>query len=1072
MRSKFKWIFTLLVALSMQFSFAQDKTVTGTITDGKLPLPNANVVNKSTAKGVAADTDGKFSIKAKSGDVLIVSYSGYEKKSITVGAANNYNVTLTASAKVLEDVMINGAMGIKRTRDAVVSAQKQIGAKELTQAANPNAIQALTGKVSGLQINTTSNGVSAETRIVLRGNRSVSGNNQALIVIDNSVSSSEVLSQLPPDVIESVNVVKGAQGAALYGSQGVNGVIIITTKKGTNKEKFTFGYNTSIDFENVSFIPKRQMDYGQGWGNGYNFDFPSTTDPRNASTDFSPYENGAWGPSFTDPAWAGTTVPVGLPQANGQFLTTKWEPIKDNIKKFFNTGVVFQNSFNFNIGGPDSYVFFALNRQSTDFVVQDDKLVKNSFLFKAGKKVGKFNINGSMNYISQTTKQTSPDLFDDLLQTATNVPVERFNNASNEHHWTVYAQNPYWDIAHVRKNRTSNIVNGSINLAYEFSKHINASYNANLQLVTRENQSYNDGFTNLNTPYTFAPYIDQNAGPNPTYADLGGLGVDSNYYESLSTTRNFYGDLMVNFNYDLNKDFNLKFNLGNNTQDSYYRLVSQGGTGLDVPGFYHISNVLSPQNPTTLRGLGWDNQFVRQRTVAAFGNVDLAYKDYLFLNATSRIEQSSKIKNAYFYPSLGVSFIPTKAIEALKDNKVLNYAKINASYTVVGNTSITQPYGTNELTAIPQGFPFGNISALGYNPFPTNPNIKPEFVTTKEIGAQFGFFKDRVTLEGSYFVADTKDLITNITTSSFSGNPAMVDNIGSLQNKGYEIDLGLTPVKTANFKWDMKASYSTYKSVVTSLASGADRVNLQAPNSNSQIGIFAEVGEQFPLIKGVSYVRDANGNVIVGSNGLPQTTSLKSLGYGKPDYTVGFTNSFEYKGFKFTAVADLRMGASAYSFAKNILLFAGGDLDTAGFDRTQGYVFPGVTTTGAVNTTPAGAANNGGVTTYFTTTQRNIAEANVIDASALKIRELSLSYALPKKVLAGTGLESLRFGVNARNPFIFLADGSFLKARHGLANNSYSDPEASSTSGNAQGIINVGQYPTTKTYGFTMNLTF
>ncbi len=1069
MRSKFKWIFTLLVALSMQFSFAQDKTVTGTITDGKLPLPNANVVIKGTAKGVAADMDGKFSIKAKSGDVLVVSFSGYEKKSVTVGSANNYNVTLTASSKVLEDVVITGAMGIKRTKDAAVYAQKQIGAKELTQAANPNAIQALTGKVSGLQISMTSNGVSAGSRIVLRGNRSVSGDNQALIVIDNSISSSDVLGQLPPDVIESVNVIKGAQGGALYGAQGVNGVIVVTTKKGTTKDKFTFGYNTSIDFENVSYVPTRQMDYGQGWGNGYDFNFPNTTDPRNNSIQFSPYENGAWGPAFNDPAFAGTTVPVGLPQADGHFLTSKWEPIKDNIKKFFKTGTIFQNSFNFNVGGPESYVFLAVNRQNTDFVVQDDKLVRNSFMFKAGKKFGKFNMSGSMNYISQTTKETSADLFDDLLQTATNIPVERFNDPANEHHWTVYAQNPYWTTKHVRNNNTSNIVNGTLNLAYEFSKHINVSYIANLQLITKEAQSYNDGFDKLGFTYDFSPYND-GAGSTPTYSDLGGLPVDSNYYESLSTRRNFYGDLMFNFNYDLTKDLNLKFNVGSNTQDSYYRLISQGGTGLDVPGFYHISNVLNVQNPTTLRNLGWNNQFVRERRVAAFANVDLAYKDYLFLNATSRVEQSSRIKNSYFYPSVGVSFLPTKAIEGLRDNKVLNYAKINASYTVVGNTSITSPYSTNELTKIPQGFPFGNISALGYNNIPTNPDIKPEFVSTKEIGAQFGFFKDRITLEGSYYVADTKDLITNVSTSPFSGATSTLNNIGSLQNKGYEIDLGVTPIKTNSFKWDMRASYTTYKTKVTGLAEGATSVNLQ---SNSQVGIFAEVGEEFPLIKGTSYVRDGNGNVIVGSNGLPQTTSsFQKLGKGTPDYIIGFTNSFEYKGFKFTAVADLRMGASAYSFAKNILLFAGGDLDTAGFDRNQGYVFPGVTTTGAVNTVVAGAASPAGVTNYFTSTQRNIAEANVIDASALKIRELSLSYGLPKKLLAGTGLETLRFGINARNPFIFLADGKFLKPRHGLANNSYSDPEAANTTGNAQGIINVGQYPSTKTYGFTMNLTF
>ncbi|MEO0038670.1 MAG: hypothetical protein RIQ59_1881, partial [Bacteroidota bacterium] len=302
MRSKFKWIFTLVLALSMQFSFAQEKTVTGTVTDGKLPLSGANVVIKGSAKGVSADLDGKYSIKAKPGDVLVVSFSGYEKKSVTVGSANSYNVTLKESSKVLDDVVFTGAMGIKRTRDAVVSAQKQIGAKELTQASNPNAIQALTGKVSGLQINTTSNGVNATTRILLRGTRSISGDNQALVVIDNSVSSAAILAQLPPDVIENVNVIKGAQGAALYGAQGVNGVIIVTTKRGTKSEKFTFGFNSSVDFETVSFVPQTQTEYGQGWANGYAFQFPGT-DPRNGNIQFSPYENGSWGPAYNDPAW-------------------------------------------------------------------------------------------------------------------------------------------------------------------------------------------------------------------------------------------------------------------------------------------------------------------------------------------------------------------------------------------------------------------------------------------------------------------------------------------------------------------------------------------------------------------------------------------------------------------------------------------------------------------------------------------------------------------------------------------------------------------------------------------------
>ena len=1046
----------------MQFSFAQEKTVTGTITDGKLPLSGANVVIKGSAKGVSADLDGKYSIKAKPGDVLVVSFSGYEKKSVTVGSANSYNVTLKESSKVLEDVVITGAMGIKRTKDQVTSAQKQIGARELTQASNPNAIQSLAGKVSGLQVNTTSQGVNAGTRIVLRGNRTITGDNQALVVIDGAISSSTVLGQLPPDVIENLNIVKGAQGAALYGAQGVNGVIIVTTKKGTKKDKFTFGFNSSVDFENVNFVPERQMQYGQGWASDPGFDDPSL--PGVLST-FVPWENGSWGPAFNTPGFP-AQVPVGLPQADGNFFFTDWKPIEDNIKQFFQTGTVYQNGFNFNVGGEDSYAFLSVNRQTTDFVVDGDNLVRNSFLFKAGKKFGKFSIDGNINYITQTTSETDSDLFDDLIQTASNIPVSRFKNSGNEGHWTVYAQNPYWITKAVRNDARSNTINGVISLGYKLNKNIDLSYTANVQVRNTDAQSHRDAFTNIGTTFSIAPYTYYGA-DSETYEDLGGSASTSSYFANQSSTRNIYGDLLVNFDYELTKDLGLKFNLGNNIQDRMFRITSQGGSNLDVPGFYHINNVLNPANPSTL-----DNRFVQSRIVAGFVNADLNYKNYLFLNATARIEQFSAVKNSYFYPSVGVSFIPTKAIESLKNSKVLNYAKLNASYTSVGNTSAVGVYQTNELTSIPQGFPFGDLAALGYNRAPTDPNIKPEFVNTFEVGAQLGFFNDRITLEGSYYVANTKDLITRATASSASGNSSILTNVGELENKGFEIDLGFTPIKTNNFKWDIRTNYTTYKTKVVSLAAGATSVNLQ---SNTQVGIFAEVGEEFPLIKGTAFVRDGAGNIIVDANGVPQRTStFQKLGKGVPDYILGLTNSFEYKGFRLTAVADLRVGASAYSFARNLLLFTGGDMDTAGFDRSQGIVVPGsVTTTGAVNTTPvASDASTVGVLNYFTTTYRAVGEANVIDAAALKIRELALSYSLPKKLIEKAGLESFRIGINARNPFIFLADGSLLKANNGIENRGYADPESSNTTGNAQGIINIGQYPSTRTFGFTMNLTF
>lgn len=1071
MRSKFKWIFTLLVAFTMQFSFAQQKTVTGTVTSDGAKLPGATVSIAGTQQGTQTDENGKFSIKAAQGDVLEISFLGKDTKSVTVGAGNVVNVVLATSAATnIEVVQIVGAMGIKRTKDEVVAAQKQIGNKELNQASNPNAVQALVGKVSGLQISTTSNSVTSTNRIVLRGNRSVTGDNQALVVIDNAISNATVLGQIPPTSIESINVIKGAQGAALYGSQGVNGVLIVTTKKGSKSGKMSIGVTSAVDFQNVNFVAKRQREYGQGWATDDQMD--ASFDGIPAGNGFVVFENGSWGPAFNDPTMP-AMVPTGLPQADGSFIMTPWKPLKNNIKDFFKTGVVTQNGVNLSMGGEDSYATLAVNRLTNNFVVNGDKMTRNSFLFKAGKTFGRFNIDGNVNYISQSSTQTDSDLYDDLLQTATNIPITKFGalGGENLHHWTAYATSPYWTQKNVRFDNASNYMNGIINLGYKLNKNINVTYTGNVQLNTTEAQSHQDNWHDYNAPVNLGNY--NYSGSNSyQYSDFGN-DLTSNYFANQGMSRNYYGDLMFNFNYDLTQDLKLKFNLGNNLQDRYSRVTSQGGTNLDRDGYFHIINVINHVKPKDLT-----NEAVRRRTVGLFANFDLNYKDYLFLNATTRWEQSSVIPKSYVYPSVGVSFIPTKAFENLKGN-VLNYAKLNASYTSVGNTTSVNPYSINNLASVHTGFNFGNIMSYGFNTNQVDKDIRPEFVNTFEFGGQLGFFNDRVTLEGSYYSAKTKDLIINATNSSAPGMARFLRNVGDLSNKGFEIDLGLVPVKTDSFRWDIRANYSTYKTKVTALQNGVSEVNLATAG---QFGVFAVVGENFPLLKGTKFERDANGNIIVDANGNPlKTSSLEKLGKGTPDYIIGLTNSFDYKGLRLTVVADYRTGASTWSEAKQLLTFTGGDVDTAGYDRNLGYVIPGsVTTTGAVNTTPVnnntflsgGTSLYGSAVNYFTTNHRFVGEANLIDASALKIREIALSYTLPKKLLVNTKVESVTFGVNARNPFVFLADGKFLKPKHGLANNNYGDPEANFSNGNAQGIMNIGQYPTTRTLGFSVNLTF
>ena len=1031
MKLKFNGILVLLLVLVAQLTFAQERTVTGTVSDKTgMPLPGVSVLVKGTKSGTQTDFDGKFAIKAAPSQILMFSYIGMKGQELAA-TATTVNVKLQDDSIELEGVIV-GALGIKRSKDAVTSASQVVNKKELTQAANPNVVQSLVGKVSGLQINRTSGGVNGGTRIVLRGSRSITGNNEALVVIDNAISTAAALQQLPPELVESLNVLKGAQGAALYGEQGVNGVIIVNTVRGAQDGgKLTVSVNSVVDFETIAYVPTTQKKYGQGWFGAHD-----------------PTENGSWGELFD-----GTMRETGLPQADGNALQFPYSYVKDNVKQFYQTGTTFQNGFSLNAGSNDSYVVFSANNLKTEFVVNGDKLERNSFLLKAGKKVGKFSIDGNINYNYQSSTETSAGLLSDLIQTPGNIPVSQFANSGNEGHWTIYYQSPYWTQANNRSDATRSFVNAIAALKYDINKNINVSYTGNLQFTSSDSQSH------INAYKENAFLISQGANRDQT----------SEYYASQSFTRKYYGDLLVNLNYDLTDDLNLKANIGSNMQDNSYRVTSQGGTNLDIPGFYNIKNVLSPANPSTL-----DNRYLKSNRASALANVDLGYKDYLFLNLTGRNDWSSvlpKNNNNFFYSSAGVSFIPTLAFENLR-GKALNYAKIAANITKVGNSSAVGTYAINEIGVSPTGFPYGNLGSYIANQNPTNKDIRPEFVTTAELDVNLGFLNNRITLDGSVYKAKTKDLITAATTSSASGLATAQSNIGDMTTTGFEIDLGLVPFKTDNFNWNLRASYATNKSVINSLAQGATEINLLT-NAATGTGIFAQVGQEFPLIKGTTFVRDANGSIIVNSQGLPSRTSSNSiLGKATPDYILGLTNSFEYKGLKLTVVMDYRTGHSIISGTKYALTWPGRLEESANFDRDAGFILPNSvieTAPGsgvyAPNTTVASAKGYGtnGVIDFYDALSRT-GEHNVIDATAFKVRELALSYSLPTTTISRLGLTSLRVGVNARNPFVVLAKG----------NKGYTDPEASAagSGSNAAGFSNTGQYPTTRTVGGSINLTF
>jgi TonB-linked SusC/RagA family outer membrane protein len=1045
-----------------QLTFAQERSVSGIVSDNAgMPLPGVSVLVKGTKNGTQSDFDGKYSIKATPDQVLVFSYVGM--KSVEKSASStSVNVKLSSDAVVLGEVLV-GAVGIKKKKAAVTSSYSTVAASELTAASNPDIARSLVGKVSGLTVNGTSNGVNGGNSIRIRSMLSFTGNTEALVVIDNVISTADILSSLPADVVEDVTVLKGTQGAALYGSQGKQGVVLVRTKKGKKNESLAVSFNSSVDVENINFVPERQQKYGQGWY--------SVRDPQ---------ENGGWGPLLD-----GTVGQVGLPDADGNIIEAPYSSLgNDHIKEFYKTGVIYQNNLNVNLGGGDSYVNFNLGNLNRDFILEGDGTNRNTFVFNAGKKINNFNIGGTFTFTNQSTKQANVNaatsradytLLTNLLQTASNIPIEQFKDRGL-YGWNGYYQNPYWAKDNNRLEEVKNFINLGVNTDYTFNKHFNVSYNGSVQIRHTNQISY------------------ANQGISPATAD-GGFDSPSEFFQSNFDSTYYYGDLLGNFNFELTEKIGLKFNLGLNQQYLGSNRVSQGGLNLEIPGYYNIKNVLNPANPSTL-----NNNRITTKSIATFGNFDFNYEDYLFLNLTGRYEGNSVAavgNQFYFYPSAGVSFVATKAIDALKDQTTLSNLKAYANYSIIGSLDPVNAYDILDTAVGATGFPYpATGNSFNNQTSITDPNIKPETYTTIEAGLNFGFFKDRLSLDVVGFQTTTKDLITNASVSTTSGGFFQKTNAGELKANGLEIDLGFIPVQTENFKWTGRFSYSANKTKVIDAGESSKVIITTTGNSPINADISGVEGLSFPYITGTDWTKDANGHVIVDAQGRPTPdATFKNLAQVTPDYILGFTNTLEYKGFGLSFTMDYRTGHSFLSQTKYNLTWNGHLVDSAEFDRNVGFLFPGsviddpstatvgdyIPNTSVLTGGFASLTGNANRTQAYYGQASNLGSHNLVDATAFKVREISLSYSLSKKLLGKTGLETLKFSVNARNPFIILAD----------SNKGYADPEASNqvsnstssaaktaggtltnTSRNGLGFIGDAQYPSTRTFGFSINTTF
>lgn len=1025
MKTKTSVILTLFLALAVQLSFAQEKEITGTISDQDgVPLIGVNIFEKDTSNGTQSDFDGNYKLNAETGKTIVFSSLGYKTVEQVVADSNTINITMTEEASALEEILITGAVGIKRKPDEITTAYENVKAEEIVAANNPDAVQSLAGKVSGLQINTTNTGVNPTTSIRLRGTRSLSGSNSALVVIDNVISSAGILSDLDPEIIESINVIKGPNGAALYGSRGGNGVIVVTTKKGTkNKGKVNVSLSSTITFEDIAFLPQLQDRFGKGyWG------------------EIDAFDQGSWGPEYD-----GSLQPVGLPYPTvNDFRYSRYQFRKDNIKDFFETGTALQNTIT--VSGGDSEGFYSLtaNRRKTDGIIGRDTYKKDFFALSAGKTFGKLSLSANAR-ITNENQNVSNGVYGQLSQAPSDIDLSLFSSGSNADHWTAFGRSPYW----VRNNQRAE----SRNIRADLSAEVSYQFNDNISTILRSNIVANSG----NGIQYVNDYVE-------TYTVTGdGRDIQSTLTVNSNNSRTYYTDLIANFNYQLTDDIGLKSLIGFNATEINGFTQSTNGSQLTLPGLYTVENISNGINVTDFTS--------KSRQQSVYINADFSYKDYLFFNFAARQEWDSRLQSpgrslediGFLYGSAGVSFIPTKAFPELKGD-ILNKMKVSGGYVKVANISALGPHDLFDTGFRPGAFPFPSGVNSFIIPTTTFDNaIEPEFINTYEANVNLEFLRrkgvPRITLDGSYSFYTNNNQILSASVSSATSVFSAGINVGKTETNAYELDLGLTPFKTDNFRWDLNFSYASQKTVATKITDDSDTLGAGSP------GIYAIEGEEFPLIRGSAYERDEQGRVVIDANGVPTIASgLKVLGKTTPDYILNFGTEISYKGFRLSATADYRTGHVFYSGIYNNLTGQGRSFITAENGRGH-FIFPNSTVAGSgttntsVLTGPSYSASNP-YRAYQSFIQSpnfvGVDENFILDATAFKLREVALSYTVPNKWLENTFINGLSLGVSGRNLLIITPK----------ENRGYNDPEIGS------GIGGFGQTPPTQFYSMNVKLNF
>lgn len=1041
MKTKFSGILTLLLAFVVQLTFAQEKTISGTVSDESgLPLPGVNIIVKGTTTGTQTDFDGKYTIKANTGDILTYSYVGLKAQEKTVGASTTINVTMLEDAAVLDEVVVT-ALGIKREEKALGYSVQSIKGDGLTEARESNISNAISGKVAGVQVTGTSGSVGASSRIVLRGNSSITGNNEPLYVVDgvpidnrsygNAGSGGGVdlpngAADINPDDIESISVLKGPNAAALYGLRAGNGVIVITTKKGSGAKKFSISVNSNLTFSNPLILPDYQNSYGQGGDTSY-FEF---VDGAGAGVGDGVDES--WGPALD----TGLEFIQWNSQLNGG-VPLPWRSYPDNVKDFLDTGLNISN----NVSLSTDKVRLSIGNSEEKGMVPFTELKKTTIGFNGSLDLGdRFTASVSATYFNIDSDNlpisgyNNENPFQQFIWSARNVNFSELRDWRNfplapagtaaegtPLNWNHnFQNNPYWVLETNRNTLEKDRLVGTIDLAYQLNEWLAVSAKVGTDF-------YNQFETSRQAKGS-------NNAPDGTYFEI------QRRFEEINSS------VLVSINKDINEDFSFSLNLGANQMKREYNGTSGFLPALELPNLYNLSNLQTGATPT----LG--NNDNNQEINSVYGYGQIAFKNFLFIDFTARNDWASILpidNNSFFYPSVSGSLVLTDALDIKSD--AVNFLKLRGGWSKVGSTGALGAYNINPTFGL-GNTGFGNQASLPNTQF--NPNLKAETVTGIEFGIDGKFFNNRLRLGATYYDQKSEDLLVPIQVSAATGFTSVWDNVADMTNKGIEIQLGGTILESEDFSFDIDLNWAQNTNEVTSLG------ELDSYLLGGQWGVNLEArpGLPYGVIVGRDFERDPNGQVIY-ENGLPVVDqTYKVLGDIAPDWTGGANFAIRYKNFDFSALVDAKIGGEVHSMTYAWGRYAG-TLEESLVGRETGVVGNGVMSDGNGGFVPNNVVVPAKVFNQASY-NNDVESSSVFDASYVKLRQITLGYSLPKRFLKNTPIESLKFSVVGRNLAIL-----YKKAPH-------IDPETGFSSANGEQGQEFGQYPSARNIGFNVNLKF